>query len=53
MLLVSLGYDSVKEGYQDNAMWSVNVNTDAVAAYLYAGIETIDMSAPAVTMLPR
>ncbi len=32
MLLVSLGYDSVKEGYQDNAMWSVNVNTDAVAA---------------------
>ena len=25
MLLVSLGYDSVKEGYQDNAMWSVNV----------------------------
>ena len=46
MLLVSLGYDSVKEGYQDNAMWSVNVNTDAVAAGLYAGIETIDMSAP-------
>ena len=27
-------------------MWSVNVNTDAVAAGLYAGIETIDMSAP-------
>ena len=46
MLLVSLGYDSVKEGYQDNAMWSVNVNTDAVAAGLYAGIETLDMSAP-------
>ena len=46
MLLVSLGYDSVKEGYQDNAMWSVNVNTDAVVAGLYAGIETIDMSAP-------
>ena len=46
MLLVSLGYDSVKDGSQDNAMWSVNVNTDAVAAGLYAGIETIDMSAP-------
>ena len=46
MLLVSLGYDADKEGYQGTNMWSVNVNTDAVAAGLYAGIETIDMSAP-------
>ena len=46
MLLVSLGYDADKEGYQGTTMWSVNVNTDAVAAGLYAGIETIDMSAP-------
>ena len=46
MLLVSLGYDADKEAYQGTNMWSVNVNTDAVAAGLYAGIETIDMSAP-------
>ena len=46
MLLVSLGYDADKEAYQGTTMWSVNVNTDAVAAGLYAGIETIDMSAP-------
>ena len=46
MLLVCLGYNSIKESYEDSNMWSVNVNTDAVAAGLYAGIETIDMSAP-------
>ena len=46
MLLVSLGYDADKEAYQGTTMWSVNVNTDAVAAGLYAGIETLDMSAP-------
>ena len=46
MLLVSLGYDADKEAYQGTTMWSVNVNTDAVTAGLYAGIETIDMSAP-------
>ena len=46
MLLVSLGYDADKEAYQGTTMWAVNVNTDAVAAGLYAGIETLDMSAP-------
>ena len=47
MLLVSLGYDPVKEGYQDTgAVWALNVNTDALAAGLYAGIETVDMNAP-------
>ena len=46
MLLVSLGYDADKEAYQGTTMWAVNVNTDAVAADLYAGIETLDMSAP-------
>ena len=46
MLLVSLGYDADKEAYQGTTMWAVNVNTDAVAAGLYAGIESLDMSAP-------
>ena len=46
MLLVSLGYDADKEAYQGTTMWSVNVNTDAVTAGLYAGIESVDMSAP-------
>ena len=45
MLLVSLGYDADKEAYQGTTMWSVNVNTDAVTAGLYAGIESVDMNA--------
>ena len=45
MLLVSLGYDADKEAYQGTTMWAVNVNTDAVTAGLYAGIESVDMNA--------
>ena len=45
MLLVSLGYDADKEGYLDDTSWAVNVNADAASAGLYAGVESIDMSA--------
>ena len=45
MLLVSLGYDPIKEGYQNDNTWAVDVNTDAVKAGLFEGIENVDMSA--------
>ena len=45
MLLVSLGYNAVTEGYQDSDAWTVNVNTDAVNAGLYKELEDVDMSA--------
>ena len=45
MLLVSLGYDADKEGYLDDTSWAVNVNADAASVGLYAGVESIDMSA--------
>ena len=45
MLLVALGYDPLKEVYQDDTAWAVNVNTDAVKVGLFKGIEMVDMSA--------
>ena len=45
MLLVSLGYNAVTEGYQDSDAWTVNVNTDAVNAGIYKELEDVDMSA--------
>ncbi|MDY4171824.1 MAG: S-layer homology domain-containing protein, partial [Evtepia sp.] len=45
MLLVSLGYDSVKEGYEIGSGWDLNVNTDAVTAGLYKDLEATDMAA--------
>ena len=45
MLLVALGYDPIKEGYQNDNTWVVDVNTDAVKAGLFEGIEKVDMSA--------
>ena len=44
MLLVSLGYKSENEGFTGNA-WATNVNTIASAKGLYAGLETLDVSA--------
>ena len=45
MLLVALGYDPIKEGYQTDGSWDLEVNTDAVNAGLYAGMGSVDMSA--------
>ena len=45
MLLVSLGYDADKEGYLDDTYWAVNVNTDASSAGLFAGLDSMDVSA--------
>ena len=44
MLLVALGYKSENEGFTGNA-WATNVNTIASAKGLYAGLETLDVSA--------
>ncbi|MDY3014726.1 MAG: S-layer homology domain-containing protein [Evtepia sp.] len=45
MLLVSLGYDAVKEGFE-GAAWAVNVNVKAGQVGLYDGLKTMDVSAP-------
>lgn len=46
MLLVILGYDPAIQGYVGSNAWELNINSDAAKKGLYAGIETIDPSAP-------
>lgn len=43
MLLVALGYNAAKEGFTGDS-WALNVNTKAVKAGLYKGLEDVDMS---------
>ena len=46
MLLVILGYDPAIQGYVGSNAWELNINGDAAKKGLYAGLETIDASAP-------
>ncbi len=46
MLLVILGYDPAIQGYVGSNAWELNINSDAAKKGLYAGIESIDPSAP-------
>ena len=45
MLLVSLGYDPIKEGYQNDTYWATKVNTRASSVGLFEGLGGMDVSA--------